>query len=118
MKQLCDDTEQPANALQDSLLIEVSNDSTKIRRYLEFPLLDVSHEYWWEVNICFKTNEENLAVKIWEAVKKTSHDGKVRLEGAELEAKVLDGEEELNTIRFKEEYNCCVRKKLSHRGRS
>lgn len=46
---LADDPAIISNALQDSLLVHVSDDGKKIRRNPEVPLPDNSLEYWQEI---------------------------------------------------------------------
>lgn len=49
LKQLSEDSNKIADVLQNSELIEVSDDKTKIRRSPEFPLPDNTLEYWQEI---------------------------------------------------------------------
>jgi lupus La protein len=49
LSQLSQDVVQIANALQESELIEVSEDKAKIRRSPEVPLPDNTLEYWQEI---------------------------------------------------------------------
>lgn len=49
LAQITTKPEEIAEALRDSSLLEVSEDNTKVRRRLEFPLPDNNLEYWQEI---------------------------------------------------------------------
>lgn len=49
LAQLTTNTDEIAQALRDSDLLEVSEDNQKIRRRLECPLPDNNLEYWQEI---------------------------------------------------------------------
>jgi lupus La protein len=49
LAQITTDVTQIAAALEDSDLIELSDDKTKIRRSPEFPLPDKTNEFWLDI---------------------------------------------------------------------
>jgi hypothetical protein len=51
LAQITEDKEVIANALQESELIEVSEDKSKIRRSLDVPLPENTLEYWQEIKL-------------------------------------------------------------------